>query len=52
MEKDEIRFRALGTDIFLIIIFETKEECQRAREDLRTAKEIYFEKEKIFSRFN
>lgn len=47
-----IKFRALGTDIFLEVILNDPGEAERAIEDLEAAKNIFVKKEKIFSRFD
>ncbi|HLM84372.1 MAG TPA: FAD:protein FMN transferase [Candidatus Bathyarchaeia archaeon] len=48
----ESKFRALGTDIFVRIVFDSAEKKEVAQDDLKKTKEIFFEKEKIFSRFD
>lgn len=52
--KSEINsdFRALGTDVNIRIVFNNQAEKGKAREDLEKAKNIFFQKEKIFSRFD
>lgn len=52
MFKVESRFKALGTDIFLVIICEREEEKIQAQKDLKAVCEIYEKHEKIFSRFD
>jgi FAD:protein FMN transferase len=49
---ESISFRALGTDVFLEVIPGSFSGQKKARKDLERAKEIFFEKENIFSRFN
>jgi len=51
MQKVELQFRALGTDVGLIISCE-EEKIILAEKTLERAKEIYFEQEKVFSRFD
>jgi len=51
MPKAELRFKALGTDIYLIIACE-ENEAVLAEKTLKKTREIYFEQEKIFSRFD
>ena len=45
-------FRALGTDINIRIVFDNEAEREKAKKDLEEAKNIFFQKEKIFSRFD
>jgi FAD:protein FMN transferase len=45
-------FRALGTDINVRIIVDGEAEKEKAQNDLEKAKNIFFSKEKIFSRFD
>ncbi|HUD08904.1 MAG TPA: FAD:protein FMN transferase [Candidatus Saccharimonadales bacterium] len=45
-------FRALGTDINIRIVFKNETEKEKAEGDLEKAKNIFFSKEKIFSRFD
>ena len=45
-------FRALGTDINIRIVFNNEAEKEKARDNLEKVKNIFFAKEKIFSRFN
>ena len=52
MLKVESRFKALGTDIYLIINCETEEERQKVQSNLVEAQKIYIVQEKIFSRFD
>jgi FAD:protein FMN transferase len=54
MEKKTLKssFRALGTDIQIQIVLNDAREKAKAQKDLQAAKEIYQEKEKIFSRFD
>jgi len=52
MFKTESRFRALGTDIFLVIVCADESDKKRAEIDLVKVKKIYLAQEKIFSRFD
>jgi len=57
MKKSDVKLakmeiRALGTDVFLKIVLGNPGEKKKANEDLFRAKKIFFEKEKIFSRFD
>jgi len=45
-------FRALGTDINVRVVVGDEAEKEKTREDLEKAKNIFFSKEKIFSRFD
>ena len=45
-------FRALGTDVNIRIVFKNEAEKEKAKGDLEKAKNIFFSKEKIFSRFD
>jgi FAD:protein FMN transferase len=45
-------FRALGTDVDIRIVFDNKTEKEKAQNDLKEAKNIFFSKENIFSRFD
>jgi len=51
MEKAELRFKVLGTDVYLVIACE-KDEKDLAQNSLEEAKEIYLAQNKIFSRFD
>jgi thiamine biosynthesis lipoprotein len=46
------KFRALGTDVFLEIVLGDHEEKKKAIDDLNQAKSIFFNLEKVFSRFD
>jgi FAD:protein FMN transferase len=45
-------FRSLGTDVNICIVFSHETESEKAKKDLEEAKNIFFSKEKIFSRFD
>jgi len=45
-------FRALGTDINIRIVCNNETEKEKAKRDLKKAKDIFFSKQKIFSRFD
>jgi FAD:protein FMN transferase len=51
-KSEKIEFRALGTDVFLEIVLDEADQKKEAIRDLDAAKKIFFEKEKIFSRFD
>jgi thiamine biosynthesis lipoprotein len=50
--EKNFNFRALGTDINIRIVFSNEAEKEKAQDDLEEAKNIFFSKEKIFSRFD
>jgi len=52
MFKVESRLKALGTDIFLIVVCEKESEKNQAQKNLEEIHKIYKKQEKIFSRFN
>lgn len=45
-------FRALGTDVFLEIVLDVPDQKKKAEQDLAAARNIFYAKEKIFSRFD
>ncbi len=45
-------FRALGTDIDIRIIVDDETKKEKTRDDLKKLKDIFFSKQKIFSRFD
>lgn len=45
-------FKALGTDILILIVGENSKELEKASESLKAIQALYLEKEKIFSRFD
>ena len=52
MFKVESRLKALGTDIFLIVVCEKEGKKNQAQKNLEEIRKIYKRQEKIFSRFN
>lgn len=45
-------FRAIGTDIDIRIVVDNEAEREKAQDNLKKAKDIFFSKQKIFSRFD